>query len=120
MSGMIGCAHEYFPQGAADIEVSLVDPESGDVWEEEEGDEGEQVHGQHVASAYVEQSSHDTIQGVESVTGEGGRHDELVVLLVHILVHHSVMGQTVPPVDLSVRQNQNWNRKWNFKNKELE
>ena len=57
---------------------------------------------------YAIPACHETVNGVESVGGEGGGDHELVMLLVDVLVQCPVMGQSVPPVHLHVSQNQNW------------
>jgi hypothetical protein len=85
---------------------TIVNQDGPNVDEDEEGDRGDLGQGKEEGEHVVWQALSVTIQWMESVRCERGRHDPLVVRLVDVLVDARVVQATVDPVDEGVGEHQ--------------
>lgn len=84
--------------------LAVVDQDSPDVDEDEEGNAGNLGEWEQEWEDVVRETLGVTVGRVEGVRGKRGGHDPLVVRLVDVLVHPGMMQATVDPVDAQVRE----------------
>jgi hypothetical protein len=79
--------------------LAIVNQDSPDVDEDEEGDVGPLGEREQKGEYVVGKTLCVAVCRVKSVRGEGSRHDPLVVWLMDVFVHARVVQSTVDPVD---------------------
>ena len=82
--------------------IARTDHDGPDVDEDEEADVGELLEGKEEWEDVVGDALREAVYWVESVAGEGGRHDPLMMWLVEGPVDPGVMEAAVDPVDEEV------------------
>lgn len=88
--------------GGVGYVFAVVDEDGPDVDEDEEDHVGEFLEWEEEGEEVVRDGLGEAINGVESVRGEGRRHDPLVVGLVQTFVDQGVVETAVDEVDAAV------------------
>jgi hypothetical protein len=84
--------------------LAIVNENGPEVDEDKEQDANPLLHREEEGEDVVGQTLKSTIDRVESVAGEGGRHNPLVVSLVKVLVDARVVQIAVNPVDAEITE----------------
>lgn len=99
-----GVAGSTVDNGVVAEVLAIVDEDGPEVDEDEEEDADPLLHGEEEGENVVWQTLETTVDGMESVAGEGSGHNPLVVSLVKVLVDARVVQVAVNPVDAEVAE----------------
>jgi len=99
VQGMMCGSIDNVLQPMASDHIRIVNEDRPNVHADEKGEVEVFLNGEDVGEDVVGERLEVTVDGVESICGEGGGYDPFVVWLVDVLVDKGVMFQPVNPVN---------------------